>query len=38
MSVQALLFEAKSIQEYLFPSGRLKESIGASELVDSLTR
>lgn len=33
----ALLFEAKSIQSYLFASGRLRDVIGASELVDALT-
>ena len=33
----ALLFEAKSIQQYLFDSGRLRDIIGASELIDSLT-
>lgn len=33
----ALLFEAKSIQQYLFESGRLRDIIGASELVDALT-
>lgn len=38
MAVYAGLFEAKSIQEYLFQSGRLRDVIGASELVDALTR
>ena len=33
----ALLFEAKSIQQYLFESGRLRDIIGASELIDALT-
>ncbi|OZB62257.1 MAG: hypothetical protein B7X31_10065 [Thiomonas sp. 13-66-29] len=33
----ALLFEAKSIQSFLFDSGRLRDVIGASELVDKLT-
>jgi len=33
----ALLFEAKSIQQYLLESGRLRDIIGASELVDALT-
>lgn len=37
MPVFACLFEAKSIQDYLFQSGRLRDVIGASELVDSLT-
>lgn len=37
MSTYACLFEAKSIQDYLFQSGRLRDVIGASELVDSLT-
>lgn len=34
----ACLFEAKSIQDYILRSGRLRHLIGASELVDSLTR
>ncbi len=38
MSYHAVLWEAKSIQEFLFQSGRLRDVIGASELVDSLTR
>lgn len=38
MSIHAVLWEAKSIQEFLFQSGRLRHVIGASELVDSLTR
>lgn len=37
MTTYACLFEAKSIQDYLFQSGRLRDVIGASELVDSLT-
>ncbi len=37
MTIYCLLFESKSIQEYLFSSGRLRDVIGASELVDSLT-
>lgn len=31
------LFEAKSIQEYILRSGRLRHVVGASELLDSLT-
>ncbi len=38
MAVHALLFEAKSVQGYLFESGRMRDVIGASELIDSLTR
>lgn len=34
----ACLFEAKSIQDYILRSGRLRHLVGASELVDSLTR
>ncbi|MFP4147438.1 MAG: Cas10/Cmr2 second palm domain-containing protein [Halorhodospira sp.] len=37
MTWNAWLFEAKSIQEYLFASGRLRDIIGGSELVESLT-
>ena len=37
MKHHCFLFEARSIQEYLFQSGRLRDVIGASELVDSLT-
>jgi len=37
MSYHACLFEAKSIQSYLFSSGRMPDVIGASELLDSLT-
>lgn len=37
MTTHALLFEAKSIQSYLFGSGRLRDVIGASELIDALT-
>uniref|UniRef100_UPI0025E0ED97 Cas10/Cmr2 second palm domain-containing protein n=1 Tax=uncultured Thiohalocapsa sp. TaxID=768990 RepID=UPI0025E0ED97 len=33
----ACLFEAKSIQEYILRSGRLRHVVGASELLDSLT-
>jgi hypothetical protein len=33
----ALLFEAKSIQSFLFGSGRMRDAIAASELVESLT-
>ncbi|MFB1487666.1 MULTISPECIES: hypothetical protein [unclassified Thiocapsa] len=34
----AYLFEAKSIQQYILGSGRLRHIVGASELIDSLTR
>lgn len=37
MPSHACLFEAKSIQEYILRSGRLRHIIGASELLDSLT-
>ena len=37
MTWNAWLFEAKSIQEYLFASGRLRDIVGGSELVESLT-
>jgi hypothetical protein len=37
MSTYAYLFEAKSIQSYILDSGRMRDLIGASELVDSLT-
>jgi hypothetical protein len=37
MKSYACLFEAKSIQEYILRSGRLRHIIGASELLDSLT-
>lgn len=33
----AWLFEAKSIQSYLFASGRLRDMVGGSELIESLT-
>jgi hypothetical protein len=33
----ACLFEAKSIQDYILRSGRLRHIVGASELIDSLT-
>lgn len=33
-----MLFEVKSIQTYLMASGRLRDIIGASELVDRMTR
>jgi len=36
MTCYAYLFEAKSIQSYIFNSNKLKEIIGASELVDDL--
>lgn len=38
MPCYACLFEAKSIQEYILRSGRLRHIVGASELLDSLTR
>lgn len=38
MTTYAYLFEAKSIQGYILDSGRMRDLIGASELVDSLTR
>jgi len=34
--MHALLFEAASIQQYLFATGRLREIVGASELVEAL--
>lgn len=37
MTWYACLFEAKAIQSYLFDSGRLRDVIGASEVVDALT-
>ncbi len=37
MTSYACLFEAKSIQEYILRSGRLRHIVGASELIDSLT-
>jgi len=37
MTCYACLFEAKSIQDYILRSGRLRHIIGASELIDSLT-
>ncbi|SFM56123.1 hypothetical protein SAMN05421721_1104 [Ectothiorhodospira mobilis] len=37
MTWNAWLFEAKSIQGYLFSSGRLRDIVGGSELVESLT-
>lgn len=37
MPKYACLFEAKSIQEYILRSGRLRHVVGASELLDSLT-
>ena len=36
MSWHACLFEAKSIQEYILRSGRLRHIVGASELIDGL--
>jgi hypothetical protein len=35
--MHALLFELNAIQSYLFASGRLRDVIGASELIDRLT-
>lgn len=37
MTIYAYLFEAKFIQNYILDSGRMRDLIGASELVDSLT-
>jgi len=37
MNCYACLFEAKSIQDYILRSGRLRHIVGASELIDSLT-
>ncbi len=37
MTSYACLFEAKSIQDYILRSGRLRHVVGASELIDSLT-
>ncbi len=37
MSIHAYLFEAKSIQTYILESGRMRDLIGASEMVDALT-
>jgi hypothetical protein len=37
MAIHAYLFEAKSIQSYIFATNRLKEIVGASELVERLT-
>jgi len=37
MIYHACLFEAKSIQDYILRSGRLRHIVGASELIDSLT-
>ncbi|MDH5731838.1 MAG: hypothetical protein OEZ58_22880, partial [Gammaproteobacteria bacterium] len=34
--IWAYLFEAKSIQSYIFESGKLKDVIGGSELVEAL--
>ncbi|MBK1646712.1 hypothetical protein CKO25_19125 [Thiocapsa imhoffii] len=38
MTCFSCLFEAKSIQDYILRSGRLRHIVGASELIDSLTR
>lgn len=38
MVIQAYLFEAKSIQSFILATNRLKEIVGASELVESLCR
>ena len=37
MTCHACLFEAKSIQDYILRSGRLRHIVGASELIDSFT-
>lgn len=36
MTHHAYLFEAKSIQRYILDSGKLRDLVGASELIDSL--
>lgn len=38
MTCFACLFEAKSIQDYILRSGRLRHIVGASELIDALGR
>lgn len=38
MGRNAYLFEAKGIQRYILASGRLRDAVGASELIDQLTR
>lgn len=35
--MQCLVFEVKSIQSFIFASGRLRDAIGGSELIDLLT-
>lgn len=35
--MESLTFEVKSIQAFIFASGRLRDAIGASELIDLLT-
>ena len=37
MTYYAYLFEAKSIQSYIFATSKLKEIIGGSELIEQLT-
>lgn len=36
-AVTCLIFEVKSIQSFIFSSGRLRDAIGGSELIDRLT-
>jgi len=36
MTIHSYLFEAKSIQSYILDSGKLRDLVGASELVDAL--
>ena len=38
MSQFAYLFQAKGIQRYILEGGKLKDMVGASELVDRLCR
>lgn len=37
MTIHAYLFEAKSIQSYIFSTNKLKEIVGGSELIEQLT-
>ena len=37
MTIHAYLFEAKSIQSYIFATNKLKEIVGGSELIEQLT-
>lgn len=36
MKYYSLFFEARGIQSYIFDSGKMKEMVGASELVKNL--